>query len=40
MKGGGGGGGGGGGQKVQSLTVNVNNFSNIEANPTKLSDFS
>ena len=36
----GGGVGGGGGQKVPELTLNVNNFSDIEANATKLSDFS
>ena len=33
-------GGGGEGQKVPALTLNVNNFFNIEANATKLSDFS
>ena len=34
------GGGGGGWQKVPPLTLNVNNFSNIEANATKRSEFS
>ena len=34
------GGWGGGGEKVPALTLNVNNFFNIEANATKLSDFS
>ena len=29
-----------GGQKVPALTLNVNNFFNIETNATKLSDFS
>ena len=32
--------GGVGGQKVPALTLNVNDFFNIEANATKLSDFS
>ena len=31
---------GGGGQKVHVLTLNANNFLNIEANATKLSDIS
>ena len=38
--GGGGGGGGRGWQKVPAPTLNVNNFFNVEANATKLSDFS
>ena len=29
----------GGGQKVPALTLNINDFFNIEANATKLSDF-
>ena len=32
--------GGGGGQKVPALTLSVNNFFDIEANATKLGDFS
>ena len=40
LRGGGGGGGGSRGQRVLSLTLIVNNFFNIEANATKLGDFS